>query len=118
MMLIEKCGSVKSARVIQDFYENVIQDPLLRDLFHGVSIGDLAEHQADVLMMVMGGAHSHTHRQIAHAHRGLDITSRQFGAMLRHLESQLLRHGFDPADTEQIIAAYRDYQPVVTRSAG
>ncbi|MGB8360157.1 MAG: hypothetical protein WCE80_02025 [Acidimicrobiia bacterium] len=115
MTLSEKYGMVKSARVIQDFYAGVVEDPLLADLFHRADITELAEHQADVLIMVMGGAKSHTHRKIQHAHEGLGITVEQFDTMLKHLEDQLLTHGFEPADVKQILDAYRTYQPVVTR---
>jgi len=114
MTLIEKYGMVKSARVIQDFYADVVKDPLLRDLFRTVSISDLAEHQADVLVMVMGGARSHSDRVIQHAHTGLRINAAQFDAMIQHLRRRLLSNGFDPVDTDQIITSYRGYQPIVT----
>ncbi len=114
MTLIEKYGMVRSARVIQDFYDDVARDPQLAAFFEDVSISDLAEHQADVLVMVMGGAISHTHRQIQHAHGGMEISNEQFDVLLVHLEHRLLGHGFDPADVEQIIGSYRAYQPFVT----
>lgn len=114
MTLIAKYGMVRSARVIQDFYADVAEDPLLAGLFHKADIAELAEHQADVLIMVMGGAQSHTHRQIQHAHEGMGISVEQFDAMLKYLEEQLLNHGFDSADVEQILDAYRAYQPVVS----
>jgi hemoglobin len=105
---------VKSSRVIQDFYSDVVKDPLLRDIFRTVSISDLAEHQADVLVMVMGGARSHSDRVIRHAHTGLRINEAQFGAMILHLERRLLSNGFDQVDTDQIIESYRGYQAIVT----
>ncbi|MGB8362088.1 MAG: hypothetical protein WCE80_11890 [Acidimicrobiia bacterium] len=114
MTLIEKYGMVKSARVIQDFYADVVKDPLLKDLFMTVSISELAEHQADVLVMVMGGARSHSDRVIRHAHAGMKINDAQFDAMIQHLKRRLLSNGFDRADAEQIITSYRGYQPVVT----
>jgi truncated hemoglobin YjbI len=116
MTLIEKYGLVRSVQVIQDFYDDVVRDPLLADLFDKVSISDLAEHQADVLVMVMGGAHSHTHRQIEHIHRGFRISGDQFNAMIRHLENRLLTNGFDALDTDQIITSYRGYSAAVAGS--
>jgi hemoglobin len=105
---------VKSSRVIQDFYSDVVEDPLLGDIFRTVSISDLAEHQADVLVMVMGGARSHSDRVIRHAHTGLRINEAQFDAMILHLERRLLSNGFDQVDTDQIIESYRGYQAMVT----
>lgn len=113
MTLIEKYGMVKSAQVIQDFYADVVKDPLLSDLFQRVSISELAEHQADVLVMVMGGARSHSERVIRHAHTGMRINESQFNAMIEHLKRRLLSNGFDQVDTDQIINSYRGYQPIV-----
>lgn len=114
MTLLEKYGLVRSTRVIQDFYEDVLKDPLLASLFARVTIPDLATHQVDVLVMVMGGRDSHTPRQIRHSHARLRISDAQFDAMLNHLRLRLISNDFEPRDADQIVASYRKYHGAVT----
>ena len=101
---------VTSVRTIQDFYDDVVHDPLLADLFLNVDIAELAELQTDVLMTVMGGRANHSRRQIRSAQRRVPISEEQFALMIQHLERQLSSHGFEPADASQIVTAYRRYR--------
>ncbi len=117
LTLLEKYGWVTSVRVIQHFYEDVIKDPLLSHLFRRVNIGDLAEHQVEVLIMVMGGRRGPSPDRIHRVHVRLEISEAQFDAMLGHLRSRLLSNGFEPLDTERIISSYRGYQQAIVAEA-
>ncbi|MGA7096450.1 MAG: hypothetical protein WB245_02660 [Acidimicrobiia bacterium] len=117
LTLLEKYGWVTSVRVIQHFYEDVIKDPLLSHLFRRVNIGDLAEHQVEVLTMVMGGRRGPGPDRIHGVHVRLEISDEQFDAMLGHLRARLLSNGFESSDTDRIISSYRGYQQAVVAGA-
>jgi truncated hemoglobin YjbI len=59
--------------VVQDFYEDLLQDPALGHFFERVSIVDLAEHQTIFLTMVMGGPMGYTAGDIARGHSGMHV---------------------------------------------
>jgi truncated hemoglobin YjbI len=112
--LLDKYGLVRTSKVIQGFYEDVLQDPKLGHFFDRVGITELAEHQTVFLNMVMGGTSGYTHHDIEHAHSPLGINHEQFEAMIGHLEERLANNEFDPEDVARIIAIYRVYEPMVT----
>lgn len=97
------------------FYEDVIKDPLLTHLFQSVNIGDLAEHQVEVLTMVMGGRKGPSPDLMHRVHVRLATSQEQFDAMLGHLKTRLLSNAFEPLDTKRIISSSRGYpQAIVT----
>ena len=111
--LFDKYGLLKITRVVQDFYEDLLQDPTLGHFFERVSIVDLAEHQTIFLTMVMGGPMGYTTGDIARGHSGLQIGHEEFEATIRHLETRLQSYGFEPDDLDRIIATYRQYESFV-----
>jgi hemoglobin len=104
---------VKTTRVVQDFYEDLLQDPTLGHFFERVSIVELAEHQTIFLTMVMGGPIGYTAGDIARGHSGLHIGHEEFEATIHHLAGRLRSNGFEPDDVDQIVATYRQYEHVV-----
>lgn len=112
--LLDKYGLLKTTRVIQSFYDDVLADPLLSHYFDRVSIAELAKHQTVFLNMVLGGDKAYHPEDIEHAHRRLGLNHEEFEAMIDHLEKRLRRHGFEADDVAHIIGVYRGYEPVVT----
>ena len=102
--------------VVQEFYEDLLQDPTLGHFFERVSIVQLVEHQTIFLTMVMGGPMSYTAGDIARGHSELQIGHEEFEATIRHLESRLQSNGFQPDDVDTIIATYRQYESFVVQS--
>jgi hemoglobin len=100
--------------VVQEFYEDLLQDPTLGHFFERVSIVELAEHQTIFLTMVMGGPMAYTTGDIARGHSGLHIGHDEFEATIHYLAARLESNGFEPDDIDQIIATYRRYEPFVT----
>jgi hemoglobin len=112
--LLDKYGLVKTARVVQGFYEDMLSDPTLGRFFERVNITELAEHQTIFLAMVMGGSAAYTPNDVmrAHSHRG--ISPDDFEKMIGYLKSRLESNGFEPDGVQEIVATYRDYQHLVT----
>jgi hemoglobin len=112
--LLDKYGLLRTAQVIQEFYEDMLHDPRLGRFFESINIAELAEHQTIFLNMVMGGPTDYTPSDImrAHAHRG--ITREDFEKMISYLRSRLARNGFAPDDVETIVSTYREYGSLVT----
>jgi hemoglobin len=112
--LLDKYGMVMTARVVQDFYEDLLQDPALGHFFERVSIVELAEHQTIFLTMVMGGPMAYTTGDIVRGHSGLHIGHDEFEATIHYLAARLESNGFEPDDIDQIVATYRRYEHFVT----
>jgi len=112
--LLDKYGWVRVTHVVQEFYEDMLQDPTLGPFFDRADINELAQHQGVFLSMVMGGPKRHSHQAISHAHAGLGINHEDFEASIRYLAERLRTNGFDPSDTDEIVAVYRRYEPYIT----
>lgn len=112
--LLDKYGLLKTTRVIQGLYDDVLADPRLGHHFDDVSIAELAQHQTVFLNMVLGGDQSYNRKDLARAHRRLGLDHAEFEAMIGHLEQRLRRHGFEAEDIAHIVGVYRSYEPVVT----
>lgn len=105
--MLDKYGRAAIARVVADFYGEVLQSPLLSPYFEEASVGQLVEHQSLFMAGVMGGPKVFTPDQIRQAHHHLHIDHRAFEEMLDLLETKLRQHGFADEDIDQVLERYR-----------
>lgn len=120
MSIYEQLGRETGIRTaVDDFYRRVVADPQLAGYFTGVDMNRLRAHQAKLLVQVTGGPANYDGRELAEAHRGLEITSADFERVAAHLAATLADLGVQPAvigDVGAAIESYRDQ--VVGAGAG
>lgn len=73
------------ARLMDDFYERVLADPLLRPFFEGVPMDTLRRMQREFFAAALGGPVHYGGRSLAEAHAGLGIELRHLRRFLEHL---------------------------------
>jgi hemoglobin len=86
----ERIGGGDAVRqVVGRFYELVLADPELADYFVGSDLVRLKRHQALLISQVLGGPAEYDGRALGAAHRGMGISSEDFGRVVVHLVSAL-----------------------------
>jgi hemoglobin len=102
---------------VDDFYERVLGDPALAPYFDGIDMNRLRGHQTKLLVQVTGGPVDYDGRDLAAAHKGLDITGPDFDRVVAHLAATLSRLGVPEPTIGEIGAAVGGYRDdIVTRS--
>ena len=111
MSIYEQLGQENGIRTaVDDFYERVTADPELKGYFDGVDMAQLRSHQALLLIQVTGGPARYEGRDLAAAHRGLEITSADYERVVAHLAATLTSLGVEPAVIGDVAAALDGYR--------
>ena len=112
MTIYDQLGQENGIRTaVDDFYRRVLADPELTGYFDGVDMARLRAHQAKLLVQVTGGPAQYGGRELAEAHRGLEITEEDFDRVVAHLAGTLTGLGVEPAvvgDVGAAVGGYRD----------
>jgi hemoglobin len=105
MSLLQELGGRDAVEaVVAGFYERVLADPLLTPYFRGVSMARLHQHQVDFFVMALGGeASGYKGRDMAAAHRGMNITDEAFDAVAGHLVATLKSLGVGQGHIDKVI---------------
>lgn len=75
------------------FYERLLADPALSDMWKGTDMPRLRAHQRAFLLQALGGPALYSGRDMKVAHAGLAITDEQFTLTLGHLLTSLTEVG-------------------------
>lgn len=82
-------GGRAVSAVVDRFYAMVIADPELAPFFAETDMTRLKRHQVLLISQVMGGPAEYDGPTLRDAHRGLNITSDDFGRVVTHLVAAL-----------------------------
>ncbi len=111
MTIYEQLGQENGIRAaVDDFYERVTADPELKGYFDGVDMASLRSHQALLLIQVTGGPARYEGRDLAAAHRGLEITSADYERVVAHLAGTLSSLGVEASVIGDVAAALDGYR--------
>ena len=91
------------AKLIDEFYLRVLDDPDLQPLFKGASMNHLRHMQRDFFTTALGGPASYSGRSLSHAHHGRGITKHHFGKFVQHLLGTLRARGLDERHIDAVI---------------
>jgi len=75
------------------FYERLVADPALIDMWAGVDMTRLKAHQRAFLLQALGGPALYSGKDMQTAHAGLGIDDDQFSRTLAHLVASLREVG-------------------------
>jgi truncated hemoglobin YjbI len=84
----------------------LLLDPRTADVFAGVDLVSLADHQHDLVAMLLGGRGDYRGRGLRQAHAGLGLDDGHFDAFLEHLAAALAAMGTAPDVTDDVTAAF------------
>ena len=97
--IYERNGGFPTIRkVVSDFYDRVLDSPVISHHFENVDMARLIDHQTRFVSFLMGGpaSYSEDHLERVHAHHG--ITRPEFQEMVALLSETLEDHGFAADD--------------------
>ncbi|HEX6873043.1 MAG TPA: group 1 truncated hemoglobin [Micromonosporaceae bacterium] len=86
-------GAPTIKEAVEQFYARVLGDADLQPYFVSVDVPTLKAHQVRLLSHVLGGPNEYTGRELADAHRSLNITEAHYQRVGEHLLGVLTTMG-------------------------
>ena len=111
MAMFDKYNLQAISLVVTDFYDRILASERLAIYFVGVNMDRLREHQTEFISHIMGGPITYTGRELASAHKPLNIKEPDFLEIAHILEQTLLDNGVEPKDVAtlmNLVAAQKD----------
>lgn len=111
-------GEATVYRLVSDFYNRVLSDPLLAPVFEGADVDRLLTMQQVFFTAALGGPVEYEGRSMAHAHHGLKITRRHFARFVECLFDTLRDFGLSERETREVVARINTYADEVVGGHG
>lgn len=103
--LYQKLGGPDGvARLIEQFYLRVLDDPDLAPFFTHVSIDGLKRMQQEFFAVALGETTAHSGRSLSAAHHGRGIHAKHVGLFIQKLMDTLQAEGVSEEITEEVIS--------------
>ncbi|RUL88610.1 group I truncated hemoglobin [Tautonia sociabilis] len=110
-------GEATVARVIDDFYRRVLDDPELEPFFRHASMESLRRMQREFFGAALDGPQRYSGLALSHAHQDRGITVHHFNRFTQHLLQTLRDVGLEQAEVTEVIDRINTYaDDIVGRS--
>jgi hemoglobin len=96
-------GFAKISRIVSDFYDKVLESPILSPYFQETDMKRQIDHQTKFVASLMGGPASYTNEELERLHARFKIDDRAFSEMASLLRETLEDFGLDDYDVDTII---------------
>ena len=96
-------GSEAVEDVVTEFYDRVLDDPLLEPYFEGYDMATLHAHQVQFISAVAGGPVEYTGADMQSAHEGMGITEEAYSHVAGHLADALRANDVPEPYVEHVI---------------
>ena len=112
--LFEKYGGFATIhKVVEHFYDGVLDNEVLSHYFDGVNMERLIDHQTRFFASAMGGPASFDDAHLENMHRGLGITEEAWDAVVGVLLNTLGSFNVEEGDIQQIVGAVGSKKPFI-----
>jgi hemoglobin len=112
--IFERYGGFAAVRrVVSDFYDRVLDSPVINHHFEDVDMRRLLDHQSRFIASVTGGPASYTDEHLRRVHARLDITAEEFREMITLLSETLEDFDFARPDIDVVVQELRRRQGVI-----
>lgn len=102
--LFEKYGGFAEIRkIVSAFYDEILDDPMLKRHFVGVNMRLLIEHQTKMISSILGGPAHISNEELTKTHRHRSITGEDYDRLCDILDETLDDAGFEDADRDQVV---------------
>ena len=91
-------GFAKVSRIVSEFYDRVLDSPVLSPYFAGTDMRRLIDHQTKFVASVMGGPVSYSNEALERVHTRLNIDQEAMTEMVTVLRETLEDFGLEEAD--------------------
>jgi hemoglobin len=115
--LYSRLGGKPAIRlVVEDFVQNVAEDPRINRFFRTTNIPRLKRLLVQQICQASGGPCRYSGRSMREAHRGLGIRNADFNALVQDLGKSLNKYGVPPREQRELAAILLPLQrDIVTR---
>ena len=114
--LFEKYGGfVTIHKVVEHFYDGVLDNDILSPYFEGVDMSQLIDHQTRFFASAMGGPASFDDNHLEKMHRGRGITEEAWDAVVAVLLDTLNAFNVEEGDIQLIAGAVASKKPLIVQ---
>ena len=114
--LFEKYGGFATIhKVVEHFYDGVLDNGILSPYFEGVDMSQLIDHQTRFFASAMGGPASFDDSHLEKTHQGLSITEEAWDAVVAVLLDTLNAFNVEEGDTQLIAGAVASKKPLIVQ---
>ena len=114
--LFEKYGGFATIhKVVEHFYDGVLDNDTLSPYFEGVDMSQLIDHQTRFFASAMGGPASFDDSHLEKSHQGLGITEEAWDAVVGVLLETLNTFNVEEGDIQSIVGAVGRKQPLIVQ---
>lgn len=106
-------GFARVSRVVSDFYDHVLESPILAPYFDHVDMRRLIDHQTKFMVSVMGGPASYTDEHLARVHAHLGIDDAAFTEVTVLLRETLEDYEYDEGDIATVLGEIVRRRPLI-----
>ena len=89
-------GFASVSRIVSEFYDKVLDSPLLAEYFQNVDMRSVIDHQTKFIASIMGGPASYSNDHLERVHANLGISEEAFDEAVA-----LLRETFEDFDVDE-----------------
>lgn len=84
--LFDRIGGAEAVeKLVEEFYQRILNDPELAPFFRGASMEKLRKMQFEFFSSALDGPVNYTGKPVEYAHRGRGITSKELSKFMGHL---------------------------------
>ncbi len=96
-------GFAKISRIVTDFYNKVLDSPVLAPFFAHTDMKRQIDHQTKFIATLMGGPASYTNEHLERVHAHLNITESAFQELINVMRETLEDHNMGEEDIQQVV---------------
>lgn len=114
LTIYERAGGFITVRkVVSDFYDRVLDSPVLAHHFEQVDMARLIDHQTRFVSFLLGGPVSYSDDHLERIHQRLGITIGELDEMIEVMCETLEDHDFGAEDIATVERELRKREPVI-----
>ena len=114
--LFEKYGGFATIhKVVEHFYDGVLDNDTLSPYFEGVDMSQLIDHQTRFFASAMGGPASFDDSHLEKSHQRLGITEEAWDAVVGVLLETLNTFNVEEGDIQSIVGAVGSKKPLIVQ---
>ena len=114
--LFEKYGGFATIhKVVEHFYDGVLDNDTLSPYFEGVDMSQLIDHQTRFFASAMGGPASFDDSHLEKSHQGLGIKEEAWDAVVGVLLETLNTFNVEEGDIQSIVGAVGSKKPLIVQ---
>ena len=107
-------GALGLAKVIDEMYQRVLNDPELAPFFENLSMDRLRHMQYQFIASALDGPVVYTGAELNSIHRGRGITGHHFALFCGHFADAIEAHGATPRDIDDALGRLATYKDKIT----